>query len=430
MLERAVLPLGDVIMRTEFMRELRRWRRIQHLGADELAARERHGLTQLLRHATKQVPHYRDLDVTPSEDPHEWLRRFPVLTKSDLRNEGELLITPGSTGLVKISSSGSSGVQSTLWNTPREMSRSQAIQTLWWEWAGYRLGDRLLQTGITPDRGIAKSIKDRVLRTTYVPAFGLTDTEMQLILMRGVDRPWRHFGGYASSLDAFARVGLDHSIDEVTFDSCISWGDKLYPRHRTVIREAFDAPVLDTYGTAEGFMIAAQKWEGPYFVMSPHVVVELLDRNDRPVPPGEMGSVVVTRIDAHTMPMIRFRIGDLAVAPIEPIRHAGAPAFPQLARIVGRETDVWVTPNGRTLTVHTFTGVMEHFEQIEQFGVIPQDKSLVMEYIADDSIGHDLLEQATRALRDAIGERVDIEWRRVREIPDTPSGKPQIIRSR
>lgn len=430
LIERVALPVGDALFRTEFIGELRRWRRIQHLPADGLRRLQHDGLRSLLTHATTAVPHYRDLRLGTSPDPYEWLRRFPILTKSDLRTEGERMLTPGSRRLVTVSSSGSSGLQSTLWSTPREISRAQAIQTLWWEWAGYRLGDRLLQTGITPDRGLAKRLKDRVLRTTYIPAFGLTDAEMTEILSTGSARRWRHAGGYASSLDAFARVAIANPKLRVSFESAISWGDKLYPQHRRHLQDAFGAPVLDTYGTAEGFMIAAQRFDGSYYVMSPHVVVELLDDRDEPVDPGELGRVVVTRIDAHTMPMIRFRLGDLAVAPTHTSTTPGAPEFPQLERIIGRETDVWVSPGGRTLTVHTFTGVMEHFADIEQFSVIPQDAGLTLEYRADDGLESAVLDRASAALCSAVGERLSISWRRVDSIPDSPSGKPQIIRSR
>lgn len=410
------------------MAELRRWRRIQHLGSEELAGLQRRGLEKLLKHATTAVPHYRELAVAPATDPYEWLRRFPILTKSDLRSEKDRLLTPSVRRLVKVSSSGSSGMQSTLWVTPRELSRSSAIQTLWWEWAGYRLGDRLLQTGITPDRGVVKALKDALLRTTYVPAFGLTTEEMSTILSHAEAHPWRHLGGYASSLDAFARTALGHSLPTVRFESAISWGDKLYPRHRRNIEAAFGCPTLDTYGTAEGFMIAAQIWDGPYYVMSPHVVVELLDENDEPVPDGSLGRVVVTRLDAHAMPMIRFRLGDLAVARAEPRTGPGLPGFPQLERIIGRETDVWVSPGGRTLTVHSFTGVMEHFEQIEQFSVVPGPNGLRLEYIAADGLDSEVLDEAARRLRGLVGEDLSIEWVRVDHIPNAPSGKPQIIR--
>jgi len=428
-LERLVLPAGDLALRTEFIKELRRWRQVQRLSAPELANGQRAGLERLLRHASTEVPHYRDLRTTGSDDPYAWLRQFPILTKSHLRSEADRLITLGARNLVKIASSGSSGVQSVVWSTPREQSRSLAIQTLWWEWAGYRLGDRLLQTGITPDRGVVKLLKDRLLRTTYVVAFGLTDAEMADILEGGRQRPWRFLGGYASSLAALARVASTQEIGVSGVEAAISWGDKLYPRHRKLIGDHLGASVFDTYGASEGLMIAAQRTPtSPYYVMSPHVVVELLDEDDQPVAPGDLGRVIVTRLDGFSMPLIRFRLGDLAVAPETPLTVGGGPAFPQLERIIGRETDVIISPEGRTLTVHTFTGVFEHVESIEQFSVLPTQAGLVIEYIVGAGFDPSTLDEVGAALCRAVGEHLAITWRQVSHISDSPSGKPQIIR--
>ena len=109
LIERTVLPAGDLVLRTEFMRELRRWRRIERMSAEEISSLQRSSLERVLRHATSSVPHYRTLCLRRDDDPFAWLRRFPILTKADLRTEADRLVTPGVTKLVKISSSGSSG---------------------------------------------------------------------------------------------------------------------------------------------------------------------------------------------------------------------------------------------------------------------------------------------------------------------------------
>lgn len=427
-LERLLLPLGDVVLRTEFMATLRRWRQVQHLPAPELARMQRQNLTALLEHASSNVPYYRELRVERPDDPYEWLRRFPVLTKAHLRDEGERLCSVGVDGLIEVSSSGSSGFQSTIWVSKAEVSRTQAIQTLWWEWAGYRLGDRLLQTGMTPDRGVVKTLKDRFLRTTYVVAFGLDDREMADVLRAGRTRPWRALGGYASNIDAFARAAAAEGIDDVGFETIISWGDKLFAEYRERLETQFSAPVHDLYGTTEGVCIAAQREGSHLYVMTPHVVLELLDESWQPVAPGEMGRVVVTRLDATSMPLVRFYLGDLAVARPDGPPPPGGLAFPQLERIVGRDTDTIRTPGGRTLTVHTFTGVFEHVREIVQFAVVPDDDGFTVEYRPDPSFEPGVLDRVTATLHDVIGERVAIRWREVERIAPSPSGKPQIIR--
>lgn len=428
LLERAVLPAGDLVLHTEFMRTLRMWRRIQHLPARDLQVLQDTNLNHLLTHATSRVPYYRSLGVQPAGDPHEWLRRFPILTKKELRSEGHRLCATGVENLVECASSGSSGIQSTIWMTPAEMSRSQAIQTLWWEWAGYRLGNRLLQTGMTPDRGKVKAIKDLLLRTTYVTAFGLTDQEMVAVLERGRRRPWDHFGGYASSLDAFARAAAAHGVNDIAFESVISWGDKMFDHYRGRIESQFTTTVHDTYGTTEGFCVAAQCRSSEYYVMTPHVVLELLDDCWEPVKPGSIGRVVVTRLDATAMPLIRYYLGDLAMAPAEPIEREGRPALPQLERIIGRDTDTIRTKGGRVLTVHTFTGVFEFASSIEQFSIVPEDDGLLVEYIPAEGFESQVIEEVGNRLNAVVGEVIPMRWSAVDHIPDTPSGKPQIIR--
>jgi phenylacetate-CoA ligase len=428
LVERVVLPVGDRVLHTEFMGTLRRWRRIQHLPGPELAAMQRANLTELLGHASTRVPYYRELDVARPEDPYEWLRRFPVLTKATLREEGDRLCSPGVEGLIEVSSSGSSGFQSTIWVSPAEISRTQAIQTLWWEWAGYRLGDRLLQTGMTPDRGRVKALKDRLLRTTYVVAFGLSDDEMADILRAGRDRPWRALGGYASNIDAFARAAAGAGIDDVSFETIISWGDKLFAEYRDHLETQFSAPVHDLYGTTEGVCIASQREGADYYVMTPHVVVELLDESWEPVAPGELGRVVVTRLDATSMPLVRFYLGDLAVAAPEGPPPPGGLAFPRLSRIVGRDTDTIRTPGGRTLTVHTFTGVFEHVPEIIQFAIVPTDDGFTVEYRPAPSFDPSVCDRVTGTLLDVIGEPLVVGWQEVERIDPSPSGKPQIIR--
>jgi phenylacetate-coenzyme A ligase PaaK-like adenylate-forming protein len=109
-----------------------------------------------------------------------------------------------------------------------------------------------------------------------VVAFGLTDDEMADILRAGRKHPWRHLGGHAC---ATASAG----IDDVEFESVISSGGKLFPEYRKRLESQFSAPVHDLYGTTEGLCIASQRERSEYYVMTPHVVLELLDESWQPV---------------------------------------------------------------------------------------------------------------------------------------------------
>ena len=83
-------------------------------------------------------------------------------------------------------------------------------------------------------------------------------------------------------------------------------GDKLFSSYQEAIKNAFQCKVYDTYGCNEGFLIASQKDLEYKYIMSPHVYLEILDDDNRPVEDGVMGHVVVTRLDGFSMPLEVF----------------------------------------------------------------------------------------------------------------------------
>ena len=104
-----------------------------------------------------------------------------------------------------------------------------------------------------------------------------------------------------------------------------------------------------------------------YHIHMLDVVVECVDAEGRPVPPGKTGQLLVTRLHPGPMPLIRYRVGDLGV-----MSEGHCPCgrgFIVMESILGRDTDVVVTPSGNRLIVHFFTGIFGQFPEIESFQV-------------------------------------------------------------
>jgi len=411
------------------MRHLKAWREIQWLRTSDLRDRQRQGLERVLRFATTRIAYYQRLGIRLAGDPFDDLARFPIVGKPAIKAEPDAFVLGPRSRLVCEKSSGSSGVQGAVYMTREEASHAQAIQTLWWEWAGFRLGFKYFQRGITPERRFVKRIKDILLRTTYVSAYQLNEQEARTWLLYLRRNPHRHMGGYASSLYVFARLAKDLAIDDIRFDSVISWGDKLFQHYRESIEMQFHCRVFDTYGCTEGLMIAGQCERGTYHIMTPHVRLELLDDNDRPVKPGHLGRVVVTRLDNFSMPLIRYALGDLAEAADPSLLCDCGRQFPILARVVGRETDVVRTPSGKHMVVHFFTGIMEHFSEIRQFRVVQRTpENIEIEYIPDINFSPTVLARVRQTIHARLGEPFPILFQEVSYIAPTPSGKPEIVK--
>ena len=430
-LEYLILPAGDLLLGSSFIKELRNWRKIAGLSAEELEKLSLINLEKILTYVTTNSHYYKNYAQEKQDNPILWLKTFPVIDKNVINKEQNILLTCPKRKLIASYSSGSSGIQGIVYMSRHEQSTTQAIQTLCWEWSGYYPGKPLVQTGMTLKRGTVKTLKDFFLKTKYYSAFGLDGSRMKRILYTQKGKSNYHLGGYASSLFLLASTAIEYGIDDVRFDAAISWGDKMFPHYRKKVMDAFGCRVFDIYGTTEGTVIAAQSDLDYYYIISPHVYLEILDSNGNEVPDGEMGRVVVTRLDGFSMPLIRYFNGDLAVKlPKNKYPEKKQFGFPLLERIIGRDTDIVRTTSGKYMIVHFFTGIFEHYPQIKQFRVIQKDlTSIEIEYISGNSFNTAILHEIENQIHSHLEENFPIHWKEVESIKPTKSGKPQIIQS-
>lgn len=426
-----ILPFGDLVFRSNVMGHYKKWHKISKMSESEISDLSRENLLSQLEFITSKVEFYKPYRKYRSDDPHEWLQHLPIMKKQNIKENLDSLMTQDKRKLIKKSTSGSSGVQGITYMSRDEQDINRAIQMLWMCWSGWEVGMPILQTGMTIKRGMVKKLKDFFLRTHYYSAFGLSEKEIFSLLQQYRGSSNRYVGGYASSLYVLANVANKNEIKDITFKGAISWGDKMFPHFRKEIKSAFGCDVTDTYGCSEGLMIASQKDIDYYYIMSPHIHLELLDSKGKPVEDGELGYVVVTRLDARALPLIRYYTGDLAIR----LKREDYPIkrefnFPLLERVVGRDTDIVTTKEGNILIVHFFTGIFEFIPEIKQFRVVQNDiNGIKIEYIKGPNFYPFILERTEKRIREHVEDTFIIDWEEVEYIAPTNSGKPQIIKS-
>lgn len=427
-LERIILRIGGLILRNSFIKTLNILRTYEHKSEEQLKQLEKNKLYHLLKLATTKTSYYSKFRENENKNPHEWLKVFPVIGKDEINKQGLKMLTMPKKELLPQKSSGSSGIQTTTYWSKRDQDYVRATQILWWEWAGYRIGDPILQTGIGVKRSPLKKMKDLVFRTRYILAFNHEENEMLNALYWAQKQKNPVLAGYASSIYIIATIALKYNV-KVKFKTAVAFGDKMFAHYKKAIKGAFDCNVYETYGSAEGVMLGGQKDLDYMYMMTPNTVIELLDDQGDPVKDGEMGHVVVTNLNSHAMPLIRYRIGDLAIKLPEkeypPKRELSLPLF---KKVIGRDTDIVKTPKGKTLIVHSFTGVFEYISEVKQFAVVQDVISVItIKYIPNDNFRPEILNQIRNKIIDLIKEDLTIKFEEVKFIPPTPSGKPQII---
>ena len=430
-LENLILPIGETIFGSTYTKYLIRFREIVTRSEKEITDFQSLKLNEVLQNAIENSPHYQNLNIViNANDILQNLKKFPVLDKMVLREQIDNLITCDKQKLIKNSTSGSTGIQTNVYVTKDEQSQYRAAQTIWWEWAGFKIGEPILQTGLATGRSMEKRLKDFFFKTYYLFAFGLTkENATGAFIWSKKSKPF--LGGYASSLYVLSQLAEENNVC-VKFNSAISWGDKLFDHYKKNIEKVFDCKIYETYGAGEGLMIASQKDLEFMYIMSPCVYVEILDDHGNEVADGEMGHVVVTSLIHKAMPLIRYKLGDLAIKlPKSEYPKDRALNLPILKKVVGRETDIVRTPSGKRLIVHSFTGVFEYYPSIKQFCVIQSElNGITIEFIRGTDFEISVLDKVQNELLKFIVEDFKIEFKEVSNIPPTKSGKPQIIISK
>ncbi|RSK41499.1 AMP-binding protein [Mangrovimonas spongiae] len=427
LLKHMILPIGNVFYGGHYLKFLKQWRVYDSMSEEDLKGIQEKNLRDILNHATQTVPYYKSLSYSSLAD-------FPILTKDILRSHKNDLVSSdfNITSLDKHHSSGSTGVQSFTYMTKEHTFYLRALQTHWWQWSGYDFGDYLLQFGISQKRSLLKKLKDFFYRCYYNKAFGVSETDLKHILKNISKKKGVYIAGYPSVINQLA-LTKNHLKSKPHVLGIVCFGDKLFHHYTTNIKQAFgnSTTIVDTYGCAEGLLMACKYDLEYYYIMSPHVVLEIVDDNGNPVKDGDMGHVLVTCLTNKAMPLIRYKLGDLAIKlPKEHYPKHRKLNYPLLQKVVGRETDIIKTTKNITLNVHSFTGVLEYYQEIKQYKVIQNNlESITIQYIAEPNFKDTCLEEIKTKLNTLTQQCLNIYFEKVPYIAPTKSGKPQIIES-
>ncbi|HEX2189570.1 MAG TPA: hypothetical protein VHG51_11760 [Longimicrobiaceae bacterium] len=404
--------LLDELLRTQ-------WRTPEQVAEAQLAR-----LNEVVSHARRTVPLYRDrLPDARLADPAE-LRDLPVLRKDDLRAAGRGAVSGLHAGgrLVEIHTGGTTGAPLTVYCDRATLQRNYAFFGRLLAWTGAAPGCRTAtfagRTLVPPAQREPpfwrmNAAGNALLFSSYHIA---PDTVGHYVDRLASFRP-ELIDSYPSSIEPIARHVLEQGITGVRPRAVVTSSETLTPEVRSLVSEAFGCPVFDYYGAAEMAALVTQCERGSYHVNPEFGVVELL-RDGIPAGPGEAGEIVATGFINPVMPLVRYATGD--VAAWREGECACGRAFPMLDRIEGRRDDVLVTPEGRRVgrLDPIFKAVGSIFE-----AQIVQDAP---DHVRVNVVGG-MTEPEEAALRNELGNRLGPSMRvsfvRVDAIPRTARGK-------
>jgi phenylacetate-coenzyme A ligase PaaK-like adenylate-forming protein len=161
-----------------------------------------------------------------------------------------------------------------------------------------------------------------------------------------------------------------------------SVAETLTPDVRELARKAWGASVLNGYGSTEAGVIGQEcPWATGLHVVEDLLVLEVVDENNRPVPPGVVGQkVLVTNLFNRALPLIRYELSDLVSIAQGPC-PCGRPHL-RLASIEGRCEDILSLParKGGRVGMHAvqLESPLLSIPEVRQFQVSLRDDGLLV----------------------------------------------------
>ena len=181
---------------------------------------------------------------------------------------------------------------------------------------------------------------------------------------------------YASVLEALSLRAGQLELGQLRQIANIS--EQLTARARSRVEKAFGVPLPDHYAVGECLLLAngCQAGSGAH-INADWAILEVVDDNYRPVPPGQLGKkILVTNLANSVQPFIRYEVGD-QVSIAEGICHCGS-RLPRVAHVEGRAAEIfWVYDGSRHRMVHAalFHSVIDSLGEIREWQAIQRERN-------------------------------------------------------
>ena len=432
-----IFPLHEKMKSHTSVQRLHELEQSQYLPLEQILAIQAQRLRSFLIDIGTHVPYFRQQFKELCFDPAscrgvEDLRRLPFMTKPVIRENAEILRADDATGLMRYNTGGSSGEPLVFYIGKERKSHDIAAKWRATRWWGVDIGDpEVVLWGSPIELGAqdrVRAVRDRILRTTLLPAFEMSDEKVRNMLATIRSLRPRMLFGYPSAFAHIAERARSWGIpmNDLGIKVAFVTSEMLYDHQKKSITEVFGCPVANGYGSRDAGFIAHQCSHGSLHLSAEDIVVEIIDSEGLPVEPGTAGEIVVTHTATRGFPFVRYRTGDVAVMGSQ---ECGCGLkLPVLSQVQGRTTDFVVAADGTVIHALALIYTVRDLPGVQRFKIVQHsvERTEVL-VVIDERFGEAERQRIRRDFAARLGESVQVDISEVPEIPPEKSGKSRYV---
>ncbi|WP_298222521.1 phenylacetate--CoA ligase family protein [Flavobacterium sp.] len=276
-------------------------------------------------------------------------------------------------------------------------------------------------------------LKDFLSHRYRFNIFDFSDAAMGRMLAKFQNTKFDYINGYTNSIVLLAKFLQKKQLFLCdicpTLKVCIVTSEMLFDDDKKLLQERFNIPIINEYGSAELDIIALEDPKGIWKVNSETLFVEILDENDKVLPYGQEGRIVVTSLYNKAHPMIRYEVGDIGV-----LDEKSTLQYPILKKLTGRTNDIAILPSGKKSPGMTFYSITKKLfdddGNVKEF-VITQTKTDTFEidYVSENELNESEISHIKNVLDQFLESGLVYKFNRKDRIERGKSGKLKQFKS-
>ena len=423
----ALVPFKLRRLDDEFFSFLLKLHDNEHKSYEETRQYQFLRLKELVYSAYSQTEYYKQkFDQAGFHPDHlkslDDLVKIPMLTKDEVRNFGQTMVVASYKGKIYSDhTSGTSGKPLQVFRDKKTISREWAAICYQWERVGYTPYD-----GRVEFRGIITSNDDYIYfpdrRALQINLIKLSSKNISRVLYKINKTKYKFFHGYPSGIYKFAKILKEHKMsvnpEALMFgsESPLDWQIRL-------IEEIFpQAKMIAHYGQTEKIALGAWAKERKYFFIPSYGIVEHL---------AETGELIATGFINKVMPIIRYRINDVAEGFDRYPQNGNLMLFPVVDNVLGRIDDMTYTNSGEIVPGAVPTFPSRQHKNISASRLIQHsfiDFELIIEGVQEKAETE--VKEIVALFKKIYGDKSKITVKYVDVIPTDKSGKFRWIECR
>jgi len=416
---------------------------IDRLSQTDLEESQENKIKKILAHAYENTDYYHGMFEKIGFHPSrikvkDEMLKIPLLTKDIVRRNFESLMARNlaRSHVTEASTGGSTGVPMRFLRDRRSLFLRRGQELYFDRWMGYRIGTKVAYfvSGSHYDGRISQ-LKARVRNATCERMLSfdphdITDEYLEKFLDAYLAFRPAMIKCFPNALTPFAGFVARARVNLPPVQAISCTGENLYAQQRGKFEHIFGGEVFEKVGTRESGVFACEcKEHRGLHVFTEGIYLELLKENGEPAGPGEMGRVVITDLFNMAMPLIRYEIGDMAVAGNGTRCPCGS-KLPLIDKLLGRDRDIVVDSYGNPKPGYLFVEAIKNMNLSAQIQVVQENPRLLVVRIAKQGMN----ENNPDALRDdfqkIVGPHVEIRFEYPNTIDRDPSGKFRYVISK